>query len=254
MELKLRLTRRRVALVALVAGLVTAGVAYATIPDSNGVYTACKLNATGMIRLIDPSLSGLLGRCNTSLETQITWNQKGQKGDPGAAGAPGAKGDPGAPGEKGEKGEKGDKGDKGDPGGSFVGSACSTTGGTTGIVRMSVAETGAISLSCGVATDCVSPVHSNGLGQTYSLVGCVALGTPGDETTYTLAMAQAAARAWAPSSPVAPSISTCGQSNVLYLFVDGVSATWAYTGPLAGHVNSTPRNLVCPTLTDPTWN
>jgi hypothetical protein len=250
MELKLRLTRRRVALVALVAGLVTAGVAYATIPDSNGVYTACKLNATGTIRLIDPSLSGLLGRCNASLETQINWNQKGQKGDPGAAGAPGAKGDPGAPGEK---GEKGDKGDKGDPGGSFVGSACSTTGGATGVVRMSVAETGAISLSC-VATDCVPPVHSNGLGQTYSLVGCVALGTPGDDATYTLAMAQAAARAWAPSSPVAPSISTCGQSNVLYLFVDGVSATWAYTGPLAGHVNSTPRNLVCPTLTDPTWN
>jgi hypothetical protein len=251
MEIRLRVSRGRVALIALAVGLVTAGLAYATIPDSNGVYTACKLNATGTIRLIDPSLSGLLGRCNASLETQISWNQKGQKGDPGAAGAPGAKGDPGAPGEK---GEKGDKGDKGDPGGSFVGSACSTTGGATGTVRMSVAETGPISLSCSVATDCVTPVHSNGLGQTYSLVACVALGTPGDDATYTLAMAQAAAGAWAPSSSVAPSISTCGQSTVLYVFVDGVSATWAYTGPLAGHVNSTPRNLVCPTLTDPTWN
>src|SRR5207248_5644801 len=35
---------------------VAGGIAYAAIPDSAGVYTACKLNATGTIRLIDPSL------------------------------------------------------------------------------------------------------------------------------------------------------------------------------------------------------
>jgi hypothetical protein len=95
MELRLRVTRRRVALVAVLVGLVTAGVAYATIPDGNGVFTACKLNATGTIRLIDPSLSGPLGRCSTSLETQIGWNQRGQQGLPGPQGAKGEKGDPG---------------------------------------------------------------------------------------------------------------------------------------------------------------
>ena len=75
------------ALAGAVALLVVAGVAYAAIPDSAGVYTACKLNGIGTIRLIDPSLpsTSLLSHC-TALESQISWNQKGQKGDPGAPG------------------------------------------------------------------------------------------------------------------------------------------------------------------------
>lgn len=70
-----------------------AGIAYAAIPDGGGVYTACKLNATGTIRLIDPSLwtSSLLGHC-TSLEMQITWNERGQQGAQGLPGANGADG------------------------------------------------------------------------------------------------------------------------------------------------------------------
>ena len=105
MELRLRLSRRRVALAALLVGLVTAGVAYAAIPDGNGVFTACKLNATGTIRLIDTSLgsTSLLGRC-TSLETQLTWNQGGPKGPLGDKGPTG------------DKGPIGDKGPAGDPG------------------------------------------------------------------------------------------------------------------------------------------
>jgi hypothetical protein len=78
----------------VVVGLATAGgVAYATIPDGGGVYTACMLSKAGTIRLIDPSLGGssLLGHC-TALETQITWNQQGQKGDPGVPGPPGKDG------------------------------------------------------------------------------------------------------------------------------------------------------------------
>jgi hypothetical protein len=94
MEVKLRLTRRRIGFVVLLAALLSTGVAYATIPDSNGVYTACKLNATGTIRLIDPTISGALGRCSTSFETPITWGQKGPKGDSGSPGAKGDKGDP----------------------------------------------------------------------------------------------------------------------------------------------------------------
>jgi hypothetical protein len=45
--------RRRIAAVAVVGALAAAGVAYAAIPDSNGVYTACMLNGVGTVRLID---------------------------------------------------------------------------------------------------------------------------------------------------------------------------------------------------------
>src|SRR2546421_3497978 len=88
-----RAGRRTLVAAALVTvGLaLAAGIAYATIPDGNGVYTACKLNATGTIRLIDPSVgsTSLLGHC-TSLETQIRWNQQGQTGPAGPMG-PGGK-------------------------------------------------------------------------------------------------------------------------------------------------------------------
>ncbi|MGZ6637135.1 MAG: hypothetical protein ACXVII_30010, partial [Solirubrobacteraceae bacterium] len=88
--------RRRWRLAVLVvAGLAAVGgVAFATIPDANKVYTACVLKNVGTIRLIDPSLpsSNLMGHC-TSLETQISWNQQGQAG---AAGPQGPKGDTGA--------------------------------------------------------------------------------------------------------------------------------------------------------------
>src|SRR3954465_7924929 len=81
MDLKLRLTRRRVAILVALAALLVAGVAYAAIPDGGGVYTACKLNAVGTIRLIDPSLgsSSLPGHC-AALESRIRGNQAGQAG------------------------------------------------------------------------------------------------------------------------------------------------------------------------------
>jgi len=61
---------------------LAAGIAYAAIPDaSSKVFTACMLKNFGTIRLIDPALGSgsLLGKCS-SLETQISWNQKGQAG------------------------------------------------------------------------------------------------------------------------------------------------------------------------------
>ncbi len=75
------------ALVGVMALLSVAGIAYATIPDGGGVYTACRLNGVGTIRLIDPSgpSTSLLSHC-TKLETEVTWNQQGQKGETGAAG------------------------------------------------------------------------------------------------------------------------------------------------------------------------
>jgi hypothetical protein len=119
--------------VLVVAGLALAGgVAYATIPSSGNVYTACVLKHIGTIRLIDPTLpsSSLMNHC-TPPETQISWNQTGQpgpvgpqgpKGDTGAAGPAGPQGPagndgaPGAPGAPGATGPAGPPGPQGDPG------------------------------------------------------------------------------------------------------------------------------------------
>ena len=132
MEVRLRLTRTRVAMLAAVVVAIGAGVAYAAIPSDGKVFTACMLKNVGTIRLTDKTLpsSNVLSHCS-SLEAEVSWNQQGQpgtpgakggKGDPGergAAGAPGAKGDkgdPGVPGAQGEPGTPGAKGDTGDPG------------------------------------------------------------------------------------------------------------------------------------------
>ena len=76
------MTRKRLVLLVAALALVTAGgIGYAAIPDSNGVFTACRLNGVGTIRLIDPAAtpaSSLLNHC-TNLETQISWNQGGPK-------------------------------------------------------------------------------------------------------------------------------------------------------------------------------
>jgi hypothetical protein len=105
---RFQLTRRGLGLfVALAALSVFAGIAYAAIPDG-GVFTACKSNATGTIRLIDKSLPGTspLSKC-TRVETEISWNQTGPQG---------AKGDPGIQGEAGPQGEPGPQGALGPPG------------------------------------------------------------------------------------------------------------------------------------------
>ena len=117
---------RRVS-VLVVAGLAVAGgVAYATIPSSGNVYTACMLNHIGTIRLIDPTLpsSSFMSHC-TALETQVSWNQTGQpgpvgpqgpKGDTGAAGPAGQQGPAGNDGAPGATGPAGPPGPQGDPG------------------------------------------------------------------------------------------------------------------------------------------
>ncbi len=102
---------------ALVA--LPAAVAEAAIPDAAGVFTVCRLNALGTIRLIDPSLpaSSLLGSC-TVFETQMTWS-KGAKGDAGPQGLQGPRGLPGLQGPQGligPQGLPGAQGPKGEPG------------------------------------------------------------------------------------------------------------------------------------------
>jgi hypothetical protein len=120
----LHASRGRIAIGATVAIAVTGGIAYAAIPDGSGMIYACSLNRIGTVRLIDPSKSGLQGKCST-VETPVSWNQKGEpgpagakgdKGDKGDPGIPGANGDPGTPGAKGDTGAPGAKGDTGAPG------------------------------------------------------------------------------------------------------------------------------------------
>jgi len=96
---------------------LAAGIAYATIPSGQGVYTACRLKEIGTIRLIDPSLpaSNLQSHC-TNLEVQFTFNAQGQPGVPGLKGDRGPAGADGAPGLKGDAGPAGATGPKGDPG------------------------------------------------------------------------------------------------------------------------------------------
>src|SRR3954470_9633858 len=104
-----QVSRKAVVLVGVpAAGLAAAGIAYATIPDSSKIYTACMLKNVGTIRLIDPSLpsSNLMSRC-TSAETKITWDENGQPGPTGAAGATGATGAKGATGAAGPTGSSG---------------------------------------------------------------------------------------------------------------------------------------------------
>ena len=99
MKLQFRVTRKRLVLLVVVVALVTAGgIGYAAIPDGNGVFTACRLNGVGTIRLIDPSVtpaSSLLNHC-TNLETKISWNQGGPTGPKGPTGDKGLTGDTGA--------------------------------------------------------------------------------------------------------------------------------------------------------------
>jgi hypothetical protein len=52
--MRFRPTRSELVLVGFLALVpVVAGVAYATIPDGNGVYTVCMTKKTGQIRMID---------------------------------------------------------------------------------------------------------------------------------------------------------------------------------------------------------
>lgn len=68
--------RSGVIVVAAVIGIVSASVAWATIPGPNGRITACMLkNGTGTIRLIDAAVK----QCK-STEKQLQWNAVGSVG------------------------------------------------------------------------------------------------------------------------------------------------------------------------------
>jgi len=121
------LTRRWRALLfaVTVAIAVTAGFAYATVPDANGVIHACYRvdkkgeDDKGQVRIVDSARD-----CKKN-EQHITWNQrgpqgpkgdKGDKGDTGAKGATGADGPAGPTGAEGPTGPAGPTGEKGEQG------------------------------------------------------------------------------------------------------------------------------------------
>jgi hypothetical protein len=117
-------------------------------------------------------------------------------------------------------------------------------------------QTGANSTGCECATpgccgNSCQVTHQNGVGQSY--YSCDPLGTPGNASTYSLAMAQGARAAWTAGTD---SSGTCpGSSNTVSRVTATQCAMWSYSGTLAGHVFvSAPNECFCPLATDPTWN
>src|SRR5438046_1139999 len=100
--------RGLVALTVVAVGLAAGGIAYASVPDSNGVIHGCYNRAgaksTGgtSLTIIDSSYSS----CARG-QQQITWNQKGPKGATGAQGPTGPAGTNGSRGPTGPKGPTG---------------------------------------------------------------------------------------------------------------------------------------------------
>ncbi len=93
--------RRSIALAAAsscVAVLLVGGIARATIPGDGGVINGCYGKVGGVVRVIDVAKGE---KCVTTLETPLSWNQKGQKGEPGLPGAAGAPGMNGSNGDDG---------------------------------------------------------------------------------------------------------------------------------------------------------
>lgn len=106
--------RKRLAIataVAVGALVVTAGIATASIPDTQNVIHGCYQKNNGQVRVIDSATES----CHPN-ETAIQWNQTGPQGPTGPAGPQGPKGDPGPAGPQGPTGPAGPQGATGAPG------------------------------------------------------------------------------------------------------------------------------------------
>ena len=160
--MKKRFSKRAARLIGLVAGLLglAGGVAFATIPGSDGVIHACYSKSGGALRVVDASVTG----CKSG-ETSLDWNMRGPAGPQGVAGAAGPagqpgpmgpagpKGDTGAAGAQGPQGLQGPQGPKGDPGSGLTsidglaGLAC-TKAGVAGSISVESDTEGHILLTC----------------------------------------------------------------------------------------------------------
>ena len=105
---------RLTVLVAVVVGLTAGGVAYASIPDANGVIHGCyspngaKSTGGSPLKIIDSASAS----CSNG-EQAITWNQKGPTGARGPTGANGTNGTNGTNGKNGVTGARGATGPAG---------------------------------------------------------------------------------------------------------------------------------------------
>jgi hypothetical protein len=97
--------------------------------------------------------------------------------------------------------------------------------------------------------------HPNGLGQSY--VDSAPLGVPGNPTTYTSSMANAAANSWPSSGTVGSGACGSGPNASQYVRKQTPTscAVWAYTKSMAGyvHLNAANNTCYCPTASDPAW-
>ena len=74
--MNIKLTRRRLALLAAAVTAVVAGVSYAAVPDGDGMIHACFDRQSGQLRIFDPETN--TPKACGSKETAISWNQQGQ--------------------------------------------------------------------------------------------------------------------------------------------------------------------------------
>lgn len=108
-----RSRRTQHALVLSSASIFLLGIiAYASIPDANGVVHGCYKTSNGSLRVIDsPSV-----QCDPRNETAISWNQAGPVGPQGLQGPVGPQGGQGVPGPAGPQGPAGPAGEPGPAG------------------------------------------------------------------------------------------------------------------------------------------
>ena len=130
--------RSRIAILAVLGLAVPAAIAYATVPDGNGVFHAC-VKRDGSIRMIDPDANRPRRADCHGDETEVSWNQgggtpTGGAGPAGPVGATGATGATGAQGPAGAKGATGPAGATGAVGATGAAGAAGATGpqGATG--------------------------------------------------------------------------------------------------------------------------
>jgi len=102
------------------------------------------------------------------------------------------------------------------------------------------------------ADSCTLIEHTNGAGQTF--LSCAPLGSPGVASTYSLALALEARKAW--PYPGTDSTFVCGDGScVQRIRTSGGCAVWKFSGALAGHLMTSSGACYVPdTSSAPTWN
>lgn len=139
----LQLSRRgqRIAVGAAAFAVGLGIIAYASIPDANGVIHGCYKRASGALRVIDEGVA----QCDAN-EIPLTWNRTGLVGPAGPQGPQGLQGPQGPAGPQGPSGPEGPQGPEGPPGPAGSGRAVTTLYGSgfATIPCSNIAETASV--------------------------------------------------------------------------------------------------------------